>query len=262
MPGFVDVSNMTSEQVRRLGHADDDYEDTPVRYKSQRVAPATVSIKELAALAFAAQRVNGALHKYDTVFDEATGDSRKVIPNKTLMYNTFAGVRDNQLTVTQEDQNLAQQAVDSIQADITISILKNQKVSDFIQSLNVLLTKETATQRDCGLMAFLPQVYARSQERAVKQEAMAEIGPGSQYLGKVGDKVTVNFEFIEQRYLQQYNCFAVFGTDGAGNCVKFLTAHKELAKSAQLQGKIKRLEEDRYRGGAKVTTLNYVKEIT
>jgi hypothetical protein len=111
-------------------------------------------------------------------------------------------------------------------------------------------------------MAFLPQVYARSQERAVKQEVMAEIGPGSQYLGKVGDKVTINFEFIEQRYLQQFNCFAVFGTDGAGNCVKFLTAHKELAKSAQLQGKIKRLEEDQYRGGAKVTTLNYVKEIT
>jgi hypothetical protein len=267
MPGFVDVSNMSAAEVKRLGHADDDYEEPMNRYNRPRrfsnaQPQVSISTRELAAMAFAAQRANGTLHKTDVVFDEKTGDTVKVVPNKVLMQNSIAPTADgNVLDVSAQDRENAEAAITAIQSDIMIKLLKGQKVTDFVQNLNDVLSKETATQRDCGIMAFLPQMYARAQEQAVKQENLVELAPGSQYLGKIGDKVTVDFQFIDQRYLQQFNCFAVFGTDGAGNCVSFLTAHKELAKSARLQGKIKRLVEDQYRAGAKVTTLNYVKEI-
>jgi hypothetical protein len=264
MPGFVDVSNMSAAEIRRLGHADDDYEEPvncfarPRKYSNDR-PQVSINTRELAAMAFAAQRANGALHKTDVVFDEKTGDTVKVVPNKVLMQNAMSA--NGILDVSTQDRENAESAITAIQSDIMLKLLKGQKVTDFVQSLNDVLSKETATHRDCGIMAFLPQMYARVQEQTVKQENLVELAPGSQYLGKIGDKVTVDFHFIDQRYLQQFNCFAVFGTDGAGNCVSFLTAHKELAKSAQLQGKIKRLEEDRYRAGAKVTTLNYVKEV-
>jgi hypothetical protein len=43
--------------------------------------------------------------------------------------------------------------------------------------------------------------------------------------------------------------------------VNFLTAHKDLAVSGRISGKIKRTEESRFHNGAKVTQLNFVKAI-
>jgi len=267
MPGFVDVSGWSDEEIRRLGHADD-VEETPV-YQTRRFArrvsavpTARISTRELAALAFAAQRVNGTLHKYDTVFDSDTGDTRQVTPNKTLMHNSFVpGAEGAKLAVVQEDQDLAEAALAAVQADCTMRVLSGGKLSDFISSLNTLLQQETANQRDCGLMAFLPNVYARMLEDHAKKETTAVLSTTSEYLGAIGDKVTVDFTFVDKRYLQQYNCWSVFGHDADNNCVSFLTQHESLAKSCRIQGKIKRLEENRFRGGAKTTTLNYVKEI-
>lgn len=268
MPGFVDVTGWSAEDVRRLGHADDDYEESPV-YQNRRFvrrptrpAPASIATRELAALAFAAQRVNGTLHKYDTVFDPDTGDTIRVTPNKVLMHNSFVpGAEGPTLTVTQEDRDQANAAVDAVQADCTMRVLTGRQLSDFVNSMNSLLQQETATQRDCGLMAFLPGVYARIVEAQSKQETTALLSTASEYLGNVGDKVTVDFTFVDKRYLQQYNCWSVFGHDANNNCISFLTQHESLAKNCRIQGKIKRLEENRFRNGAKTTTLNYVKEI-
>jgi hypothetical protein len=268
MPGFVDVTGWSAEDVRRLGHADDDYEESPV-YQTRRFArrtpavPATaIATRELAALAFAAQRVNGTLHKQPEMFDADSGTVVKVTPNKVLMHNSFVpNAEGPQVSATQEDRDLANLAVDAVQSDCTMRLLQGRQLSDFVASLNTLLQQETVNQRDCGLMAFLPNIYSRMLEDHAKQETSASLSVGSQYLGNVGDKVTVDFTFVDKRYLSQYNCWSVFGHDANGNCVGFLTAHESLAKSGRIQGKIKRLEENRYRNGAKVTNLNYVKVV-
>jgi hypothetical protein len=267
MSGFVDVTGWSAEDVRRLGHADD-CEESPVyqtrrfAHRTARLAPATVATRELAALAFAAQRVNGTLHKHSEVFDADSGTVIKVVPNKVLMHNSFVpDAKGPQITVTQDDRDLAIAAVDAIQSDCTMRLLQGRQLSDFIVSLNTLLQQETASQRDCGLMAFLPNVYARMLEDHANKETTAVLSITSQYLGQISDKVTVDFTFVDKRYLQQYNCWSVFGHDADNNCVSFLTQHESLAKSCRIQGKIKRLEENRFRGGAKTTTLNYVKEI-
>jgi hypothetical protein len=83
----------------------------------------------------------------------------------------------------------------------------------------------------------------------------------SQYLGRVGEKVQLDFVLIDSRYLQQYNCYSVTGHDGRSNMVNFLTAHQNLAASGRISGKIKRTEASQYHNGARVTQLNFVKRI-
>jgi len=217
----------------------------------------TIATRDLAALAFMAQRMNGTLHRDNRVFDPESQDWQEVRPNKDIMReNLGLAARP-----TEQDYEQADEAMSGVQNDLTLRILKGQQVSDFARSLVKLVQQETATERDCGLMAFLPKTFAGQVERENKQIQVAGMAGTSVYLGRVGEKITVDFVLVDKRFLQQYNCWSVFGHDGAGNCVGFLTQHEHLAKDGRIQGKIKRIYEDSYRGGACVTGLNYVKAI-
>jgi hypothetical protein len=215
-----------------------------------------IATRDLAALAFMAQRVNGTLHRDSRVFDPESQDWQEVRPNKDLMRENFA--LNN---LQEQDYQQADAAISAVQGDAVMRVLKGQRLSDFVNSLVELTKKETATARDCGLMAFLPKTYQTQLERADREEQVAGLACSSEYLGAIGNKVTVEFTLIDKRYLQQYNCWSVFGQDADGNCVSFLTQHESMARSGRIQGKIKRLEENQYRNGAKTTTLNYVKEV-
>lgn len=217
----------------------------------------TIAVRDLAALAFMAQRMNGTLHRDNRVFDAESQDWREVTPNKEIMRENFGlDVRPSQ-----EDYDQADAAMSAVQGDAVLRILKGQPMNDFTRSLVELTKQETATERDCGIMAFLPRTYIAQQAREARDLEITSFANTSEYLGRVGDKVTVDFVMIDKRYLQQYNCWSVFGRDAAGNGVGFLTQHENLARSGRIQGKVKRVQQDQYRGGAKVTGLNYVKAI-
>jgi len=65
MPGFANVSNMTSRQIQRMGHADD---STPYRAKT-RTQKVTVNYNadDVWSAACAAQRINGSYVKLSSV---------------------------------------------------------------------------------------------------------------------------------------------------------------------------------------------------
>lgn len=217
----------------------------------------TIATRDLAALAFMAQRMNGTLHRDTRVFDAESQDWKEVRTNKDIMRENFGlDVRPSQ-----EDYDQADAAINAVQGDAVLRILKGQPMNDFSRSLVELTKQETATERDCGLMSFLPRTYIAQQAREARDLEITSFANTSEYLGRVGDKVTVDFVMIDKRFLQQYNCWSVFGRDAAGNGVGFLTQHESLACNGRIQGKIKRTEVDSYRGGAKVTGLNYVKAI-
>ena len=216
-----------------------------------------IATRDLAALAFMAQRMNGTLHRDNRVFDAESQDWRDVVPNKEIMRSNF----ELNTRPTDQDYEDADEAIRGVQGDLTVRILRGQQINGFVRSLVELTQQETATERDCGLMAFLPKTFAGQVERENKQVQVASLAGASEYLGTVGDKITVDFVLVDKRFLQQYNCWSVFGHDGNNNCVAFLTQHEKLAASGRIQGKIKRTTEDQFRGGARVTGLNYVKVI-
>jgi hypothetical protein len=147
------------------------------------------------------------------------------------------------------------------QGDVLIKKLADRRVNDFQFSLSEAISQPTCTQRDCGLVAFVPKTYAGMLERQEKDEAKFGLAGTSEYLGRVGEKIQLDFVLIDSRYLQQYNCHSVTGHDGNGNMVSFLTAHQSLARSGRISGKVKRTEVSQYHNGAKVTQLNFVKAI-
>jgi hypothetical protein len=222
-----------------------------------------IESRTLVALAFAAQRVNGAMYKDPLFFDTEKDAVVEVVPNKTLMLNSFAFEPGSnpELVPTDEDFAQADEAITAIQHDVLVKKLADRRVSDFIFSLSEVISQPTCTQRDCGMVAYVPKTYAGMLERQEKDEAKLGLAGTSEYLGRVGEKIQLDFALIDSKYLQQYNCYTATGHDGNGNMVNFLTAHKDLAVSGRISGKIKRTEESRFHNGAKVTQLNFVKAI-
>jgi hypothetical protein len=222
-----------------------------------------IESRELVALAFAAQRMNGGLHRDNRYFDPEKDTFVEVVPNKTLMFNSFAFEPGSnpELVPTDEDRAQADAAISAIQGDVLVKKLADRRVSDFQFNLSETISKDTCTQRDCGLVAFVPKTYAGMLERQEKDEAKIGLASTSEYLGRVGEKIQLDFALIDSKYLQQYNCYSVTGHDGNGNMVSFLTAHQGLAQSGRIAGKIKRIEVSQYHNGAKVTQLNFVKAI-
>lgn len=222
-----------------------------------------IESRTLVALAFAAQRVNGAMYKDPLFFDTEKDAVVEVVPNKTLMFNSFAiePGSNPELIPTDEDFAQADAAISAIQGDVLIKKLADRRVNDFQFSLSEAISQPTCTQRDCGLVAFVPKTYAGMLERQAKDEAKFGLAATSEFLGRVGEKIQLDFTLIDSRYLQQYNCYSATGHDGNGNMVNFLTAHKDLVVSGRISGKVKRTEVSQYHNGAKVTQLNFVKAI-
>jgi hypothetical protein len=218
----------------------------------------SVSVKELAALSFAAQRYNGGLIKDSTRWNEDTQTLENIIPNKTLIRDTVKG-DPTWLVVTDEDRAQAEIAIDVITQDFTMQVLKGRKVSDFVQSLAALLQEDMSTGDRAGIVAFLPQMYEQLKQRQDREEKLQEFAYTSEYLGQVGAKVTAELTVLTTKYLQQYNCYSVTGHDAQGNMVNFLTGKQDCTVSGRYTGKIKRIEQSPYHNNAKVTQLNFVK---
>lgn len=228
-----------------------------------RYQPKSLPTRELAALAFAAFRTNNnEIVKTEQAFDEASGGFIPVVSNKQYIKNTIAQATDRPvLAVTEADYTAADEAITVVQGDATMKILLGRNMSDFAKNLVELIGKETVSEYDAGLMAYLPMSAQRVRESQDRQEKVATIAFGSKHLGAVGSKIAVDFTVIESRFLQAYNCWSVFGSDTDGNCVRYTTSKKELTESGRIQGKIRELIEDSYRNGAQVTVMNYVKRV-
>lgn len=218
-----------------------------------RYTPVKISTLELAALAFTAFRHNNSnVHKDASFFDKEADALITVVPNKNLM-------RDGNLQVTDQDRVDAQTAIDLLSQDRLMRILKGLKVADFQNTLTNLTVQTECTMSDAGLMAYLPSVSAQILQRQSREQEVAELSHTSEFLGKVGDKITVNITVMTSRFVQQYGCWSVNAKDEKGNLISYLTAKEECTKNGRYTAKVKRTENSNYHNGAKVTTLNFVK---
>jgi hypothetical protein len=258
MPGFVDVSNMTSNEVRRMGHADD-YDHETKRYG--RVAPPrnnTVlqtghSVSDVWAAACAAQRVNDGYYKESTyLWDESTHvnklDKRR---NRDIMME-FLQNPDRLLV---EDVEAGEQVRDFLQKDLTFRALKG-RLADFDQSVSKCLAVAdrfyTVSHRyEMAVIASLPNSARRSQQRQSADQRMQFACGG--LIGSIGDKIMTNLEVIGASYSQQYNIFWIRAITDKDQPVTFSNKQKfDVGTHLTIQGKVKAHREN-------MTQLNYVK---
>jgi hypothetical protein len=213
--------------------------------------------EDMAAASFAAYRVNGALHKYNTVYDPETNEMIRVNTNRELIYSHFTGMRV--LTITDQDRLGAAEAKDFLINHRALSVLQDQRVGEFVNKLVERLNQSTVTLRDCGIMEYLPDIYSKTlvkSDRASKLQMMAYT---SQHFGSVGQVLNFALTVMDVKYVQKFSCYHVFGHDAEGNCIGYFTGKESCTVNGSYVGKVKAHIVDNYRNDVKVTQFNYVK---
>ena len=211
MPGFVDVSGMTSEDVRRMGHADD--YDTPDTWKPRKAAPARTNtvlqvgyaVSDVWAAACAAQRINGDYVKeYVYEWDEVA-QTNKVAKdkNRNIMMHFLA----NPAQLLVEDVEAGETLRNWLQNDITFRALKSQ-LTDFDSAAQKCLAVAdrffTVSHRyELAVIAALPNSHAKSTAREVTQDRLR--ATSGELIGNVGDKLQLNIEVIRSVFSKNWN---------------------------------------------------------
>ena len=236
MPGFVDVSNMTALEVKRLGQIDD-YDEEPYQPRrtwQPRARPAGVthSVDNVWGAAIAAQRINGSYVKETQYKVDPEMSSNTVIDkrrNRDIMLDILA----NPAQLTVEDIAQGQECRKFLQNDITFRALKN-KLTEFDGSVSKVLavTEEFDTVKhklELAVVACLPQSHARSLERQAVQERVRQTSGA--VIGNPGDKVQLAVEIVKSNYSQQWNTWYATAVT-ADNSAVFFAYRQELARGA------------------------------
>ena len=232
MPGFVDVSNMTSQEVRRMGHADD-YAAEPYQPRQPwkpRAKPegTTLSVDNVWGAAVAAQRINGSYVKETQHrFDE---DRNTMVVERLRNRDVMADILTNPAVLTVEDIAQGQECRKFLQNDITFRALKN-KLTEFDSATSKVLavTEEFDTVKnkyELAVIASLPASHARALERQATQERVRQAT--GNYVAQPGNKVQLSVEIIKTNYSQQWNTWyaTAITTD---NCAVFFAYRQQLA---------------------------------
>ena len=233
MPGFVDVTGWTSEEVRRLGHADDaDETYQPRRQWKARVKPEGIkhSVDNVWGAAVAAQRINGSYVKAAMYDYDDNGPKIVKHRNRDIMTDILA----NPAQLTVEDIAQGQECRKFLQQDITFRALQN-RLTEFDSSVSKVLavTDDFDTEKhklELAVVACLPQSHARTLERQATQERVRQTS--GDVIGTPGDKVRLDVEIIKSNYSQQWNTWYATGVTQDNSAV-FFAYRQELARGAK-----------------------------
>lgn len=215
MAGFVDVSNMSDLEIKRMGQRDDDFGivDSPRRGRRAYSAPVMVryTVSDVWAAACAAQRINGGYIK-DACYqwDEANNVQRLVARrNRDVMMEFLAN--PNQLTV--EDVEAGERVRSFLQQDLTFRAVKG-KLTEFDSAVSRCVAVQDyfhAHQHkyELAVIASLPSSVQRTEAKQNAESRVAFARGG--LIGKVGDKVLAQVEVLSAVYSQNYNCWFIKG---------------------------------------------------
>lgn len=190
-----------------------------------------------------------------------TEDGRDIVPNRQLIKDYTNG---NKLLIDKgfiPNSEEADDIVSYLQQAELIQTLTG-KNDQFLRQINAMLQTAEITEREFGLIAWAPKLAADLRKKDSIKIVSSQFESRSRYIGKVGDKLTTEFTLIESRYVKSMDCYAVYGHTPEDNLIFYWAKDKEkIVANGKIQGRIKAQKEDKYRGSARVTTMNYVKAL-
>jgi hypothetical protein len=230
MPGFANVSNMTSRQIQRMGHEDD---STPYRTRTNtKKVSVNYNADDVWSAACAAQRINGSYVKLSVVSesDPATTKLSNRIIVEQLLADTFL--------ITDEDRDHGKKVRSFYQA-YTFKILQGKQLSDFDNTAMLIANRDVITGNyDVAVIASLPSCYERG---VVRQSADQRINFATGgFIGKANDKVNVSIEVLKSVFSMKWNTNYVTGITSDDQVVFF--AYKEaldIGKVLNITGTVK-----------------------
>ena len=216
MPGFVDVSNMSALEIKRLGQMDDldDPRDNPYSYRNlarrnpyayrkpmNKTPKATVNYNADDVWAASAQAyiINGEYVKVITPDTTATETNRQIV-DRLLADPT---------QLTQENRDKASQIRKYYQA-FTFKVLQGKILNEFNNTAMLIANRDAITTNyDVAVITSLPASYEKMSARD-NVDRRINFAQGG-YLGTIGDKVTVEIEVVKQIWSQKWNTWYITG---------------------------------------------------
>jgi len=223
MPGFVDVSNMSTLEIKRLGQMDD-YDEPETwrpRQRATHVGHRGYAVSEVWAAACHAQRINGAYIKQDEwelPSESATAVQLKRKSNRNIMMEAL----ENPFMITDEDRVAGEQCLKFLQNDLTFRALQN-KLTDFDRSVMKVTAMADrffpqAHRLELATVACLPNSHQRAMKRIEEQD---RINQTMGYIGTIGDKVTVTVDIVRCVFSQKWNTYYATGITANNETVFF-----------------------------------------
>lgn len=235
MPGFIDVSNMSDLEIKRLGQQDEDDNDPAViahnrRYSRGRrtVQPVVAySVDTVWGAAAYATRVNGGYFK-NPVYNETGTQVVKPI-NRDVMKLALADVS----LMSASDIEMGKQAREFLSQQLTLRGLKG-RLSDFDRSMITVIGRAEFTSADRLDLALVASQIA-AYERGQKELAVADrIDHSKGHLADVGAKVRATVEVTKSVYSQKYGVNFVSGITDTNQAV-FFSYRERLATGTKIQ---------------------------
>ena len=245
MPGFANVSNMTSRQIQRMGHADD---TTPYRSKTKtQKVTVNYNADDVWSAACAAQRINGSYIKLSVISESDPATTK--LSNRMIVEKLLADLS----SITDEDREQGVKVRAFYQA-YTFKILQGKQLSDFDNNAMLIANRDVITGNyDVAVIASLPSCYERG---VVRQSADQRVNFATGgFIGKANDKVTASIEVLKSVFSMKWNTNYVTGITSDDQVVFF--AYKEsldIGKVLNINGTVKAHRDN-------TTQLNRVKVI-
>ena len=201
MPGFANVSNMTSRQIQRMGHEDD---STPYRARTKTTkVSVNYSADDVWSAACAAQRINGSYIKLSIISESDPATTK--LSNRMIVGQLLVDPSG----ITEQDREQGKKVRAFYQA-LTFKILQGKQLSDFDNTAMLIANREVITGNyDIAVIASLPSCYERGVERQTAEQRVNFATGG--FIGKASDKVKLEIEVIKCTYSHSYNVFFVTG---------------------------------------------------
>ena len=227
-----------------------------------------VSKVQLLALAIVAQKINGEYCKrggksdfvevYDEELDETVQRFVKVKEaNRTVMEILMEQYPEClRIDVMQE----AQEMLSGLEMDYMFKVLGDD-LNEFETSIQRFLQEDdndVNARYHIGMVAYIPAYV----EREAEKRDLAEKSIGSEWIGKVNEKIDLEIEIISYRAATSWAGYNVNAITPDGNRISFFTGKDDIAKKEgvfKINAKVKdhsRVWKDE---STKETRINYVK---
>lgn len=233
MPGFVDVSHMSNEQVRRMGHADDDHVyRNPWAYRKPTTPKPTINYTadDVWAAAWQAYVQNG--NQYIKALMPGSPDHT---PNRVIAEDLLSDTTQ----LTEESRQVGGVMRRYFQG-LTFKVIEGKPLSAFMQSAFEAACKDTFTSKyDLAVIVSLPATYEKSTKRDDTERRIKWAQGG--YIGSVGDKTEQRIEIIRKIWSQKWNTWFYSGINDKDQVLFFahMKTQMEVGSHVTIQGVVK-----------------------
>lgn len=235
MPGFVDVTGWSSEEVRRLGHADDE-DDSPVRnrnpwaYRKPTPKAPTFSYEadKVWGAAVVAMRINNGYIKALAPGINAHKTNRQIV-------DEILSTNDEISESSMEEGRKIRQYFKAL----TFKVIEGKTLTPFLQNAMQIADADIITNNlGVGTISSLPATYQKMASRDDVENRIKWARGG--YIAEPGSAVTEKIEIIKELWSNNYNTYYYTGINDKDQVLFF--AYRtvlEIGTYVTITGKVK-----------------------